>query len=151
MIQALAKALDAKKMTELRGIQTFLTVTGIDTTLRYPQHVADLRAWYTGTKNRIPVELKADNIGQYKYVGIDCGADTSVKVGTTTYGTNCEKFQLWTELEQRSPALDLDTDVPVGTAYGTAGAGTGNVIQDGTLETCSSSSGTADCVFDLAP
>ena len=42
-IQALAKARDAKKMTELRGMQTFLTTTGIDTSLRYPADEATLR------------------------------------------------------------------------------------------------------------
>ena len=42
MLNTLAKARDAKKMSELRGIQSFLTVTGIDTSLRYPADAAQI-------------------------------------------------------------------------------------------------------------
>lgn len=166
MLNALAKARDAKKMSEIRGVQTFLTVEGIDTSLRYPTNLAGLVSWYSSTNNRPPNELKA--VGAYKYAGLDCSTGYSFRVGTLTVASTdqtCASYQLWTELEQRAVALSLDSDL-VDTC--TSGAATGPCValgsistgstisanvgaQDGAAENCTSSGSVPDCVFDLVP
>jgi prepilin-type N-terminal cleavage/methylation domain-containing protein len=162
-IQALAKARDAKKMTEIRGIQTFLTTTGIDTSLRYPASSTVLVAWFNGTKNRVPQGL-AD--GTYKYVGLNCTTPLpNVIVGGTPYAQNCGAYQLWVELEADNAALRLDADFINDTTTTTCGSTTGTCILGNTITTDSSELGSAkkgdaeacsnatavDCVFDLVP
>ncbi len=168
MIQALGKARDAKKMTELRGIQTFLVTMGIDTTLRYPADQTVLFSTYAATRNRAPQGLKnvlasaaVDN--EYHYVGIGCDTTIDVRMpGNTAAGqTSCTGYQLWVELEQKNPALDLDVDLSTTictTNFGEASAcPTGTIVHSGTIaspvtEACISNSQTVeDCVFDLAP
>ncbi len=140
-IQALAKARDAKKMTELRGVQTFLTTTGIDTSLRYPMNQAALLEWFAGTRNRVPQGLTGA-APAYNYAGIGCNADVVVTVGGVQYGNGiavanrtqtCNSYQLWTELEADNAALRLDADL-VGIASGAAcNAATGTCIPIGDI------------------
>jgi hypothetical protein len=107
----------------------------------------DLRTWFSATGNRIPTGLTATfATSPYKYVGVNCDSTTAT-VGGTAYTTTCATYQLSTELEQHSPALDNDIDSTsaLGTAYAS-----GPALVDGTAETCVSNSAT-DCVFDLAP
>ena len=161
MIQALAKARDAKKMTELRGIQTFLTVIGIDTTLKFPLDEGMLRTWMTSTKNRPPTDLDGLPSSKYNYAGINCGTDTSasVTVGNVTYtGTQlCNSYQLWVELEVDAPALKLDSDLVSGTAatgqvsITDLGDGTTTALPTGSIagnaEACTPVAN--NCIFDL--
>jgi prepilin-type N-terminal cleavage/methylation domain-containing protein len=115
-IQALAKARDAKKMTELRGIQTFLTTTGIDTQLRYPTNEATLRTWMTATGNRVPSGFVAGGNQVYFYAGIACANPLPIVVAGVPYATNCGAYQLYTELEVDNAALRLDADLTTQTA-----------------------------------
>lgn len=160
MIQALAKARDAKKMTELRGIQTFLTTTGIDTSLKFPSTEALLTNWITDTKNRAPTDLDGIASSKYNYVGINCINDgTVVTVGGITYsGTQlCNSYQLWVELEVSAPALKLDSDlVASGATSGqvnvaTLGDGSTTALPTGAIagntEACTPTA--SDCIFDL--
>ena len=172
MLNALAKARDAKKMSELRGIQSFLTVTGIDTSLRYPADAAQLKLWYTYKGERGPVGL-TQAAPEYRYAGIGCDSVSgAIKVGNNiSSATTCQSYQLWSELEVDAAALRLDTDLVAGAA-GTACTGTtGPCVNtgdiDGTVtlptngkagntEACvnkaaTTADATADCVFDLVP
>ena len=164
MLSALAKARDAKKMSELRGTQTFLTVTGIDTSLRYPANSTDLVSWYGATNSRPPVELKNANAGEYKYEGINCSNGFAFKIGTLTVpltANTCASYQLWTELEQRAVALSLDADYVKTSNTNCVSGSSGNgpcvkstiaandPTQDGDAEACANT--TVDCVFDLIP
>lgn len=165
MIQALGKARDAKKMTEIRGLQTFLTTRGIDTGLRYPSSQATLLVDYTNSKTRAPSALTANPAdNEYHYVGINCEAASYPSVIIGGSNTTCAGYQIWVELEQKNPALDLDTDVTdsICSNYGnssdtcaapSSGATTGSVLlHTSAKEVCTSNSPTAeDCVFDLAP
>jgi prepilin-type N-terminal cleavage/methylation domain-containing protein len=161
MLQALANARDAKRMTELRSLQTFLTTTGISTTGKFPATEAALAQWIGATKNRVPADLDGVASSKYNYIGWDCPADNvTVKVGSlapiTSNATNilCNNYQLWVELEQNAPALQLDADLSNST--GTANIGDlsgGAVISiptggiEGTLESCTAAAN--DCIFDL--
>ena len=173
MLSALSKARDAKKMSELRGIQSFLTVSGIDTSLRYPKDTTELKLWYGYRKERGPVAL-TQTAPEYRYAGIGCDTTAgAVRVGSgTSDATTCQSYQLWTELEIDAAALRLDADL-IGAAAGTACSGTGTgpcvntgdidgsiVIptggKEGNLEACTNRAATtanttADCVFDLVP
>jgi prepilin-type N-terminal cleavage/methylation domain-containing protein len=164
MIQALAKARDAKKMTELRGIQTFLTVTGIDTSVRYPSTEADLKQWMTLTKNRAPQGLTSTGAGKfYNYVGVNCDTNAGpVTVSGTAFPVTCSSFQLWTELEADNAAMRLDGDLmasgcssslATGPCVSLADVGgSSESIKNGSLEACTNRSLTPeDCVFDLVP
>lgn len=172
-LSSLAKARDAKKMTELRGVQSFLTLTGIDTVLRYPASETELLAWMARTGNRAPAALTNAGLGKYHYAPFDCDSNQQVTVGgtLTTAGT-CSSYQLWVELEKYAPALDLDADlVPAGTACPTANnqpcapadkigssvaftpvtaATTVTTPVIGNTESCQSNTA-VDCVFDLLP
>ena len=165
MLSALSKARDAKKMTELRGAQTFLTVTGIDTSLRYPATTANLVSWYSSTNSRPPVELKSANAGIYKYQGIDCATGYAFRVGTLSVAstdTTCSSYQLWSELEQRAVALSLDADyVTISNSSCVSGSSANgpcvkstlaanDPAQEGDSEACTSATA-VDCVFDLIP
>ncbi len=189
MISALAKARDSKRMTELRGVQTFLTTVGIDTGLRFPTDGAGLISWYGASNYRAPQALQAasstlgNGLDKYYYVGINCDNNYSqFKVGSLVVApsptnvaasSTCTSYQLWTELEVYSPALQLDADLSnsancttgtatttglcvsaakvAGSAY-TAGQPVDSTIgaKDGQQEVCSSV-GNVDCTFDLVP
>ena len=172
MLNALGKARDAKKMSELRGIQSFLTITGIDTSLRYPKDAADLKLWYSYKKERAPVGL-TQAAPEYRYAGIGCDNTSGVvRVGVNNSDPiTCQSYQLWTELEVDAAALRLDADL-VAAAAGTACSGstgpcvnTGDIDgstslpvggKAGNLEACTNraattADATADCVFDLVP
>ncbi len=166
MIQALAKARDAKKMTELRGIQTFLTVTGIDTSVRYPNTEPDLKTWMTLTKNRAPQGLSGTGAAKfYNYVGINCDTNSgSVTIAGTQFPTTCSSFQLWTELEADNAAMRLDADLVTSSCAAAPSTGpcvlladiggSAEVVKKGDVEACSNKSaalGQEDCVFDLVP
>jgi prepilin-type N-terminal cleavage/methylation domain-containing protein len=177
-IQALAKARDAKKMTELRGIQTFLTTTGIDTSLRYPANEATLRTWMTSSGNRVPSGMALGQNQVYLYSGIGCDNPLPVVVANVSYTSNCASYQLWTELEVDNAALRLDSDLATSTCGG-VGSTSGTCLdiqlvaptttytytdsldfngalqpRSGNRESCVSKAtgtSTADCVFDLVP
>ena len=169
MLSALAKARDAKKMTEIRGIQTFLTVNGIDTSLRYPASAADLISAYGGLTSRQPPLLTSAQIAasDYIYAPIDCDSAQQIKVGTwTSTAGSCSSYQLSAELERWNPALDLDSDLIAGNAAASVagnnpkvsiGKLTGDVttaitspMRTGSSEACTSNT-TVDCIFDLVP
>lgn len=171
MLNALAKARDSKKMSELRGIQTFLTTVGIDTGLRYPANKTDLLSWYTYTGTRRPNDLStAGTI--YNYQGLNCGTVPAFYVGNTQIAATtqtCATYQLYTELEVKGPALMGDADLVAGAAgaacatvtttgscINTGDVGAGTTLPTGTTagnaESCTSSAASPlDCVFDLVP
>jgi prepilin-type N-terminal cleavage/methylation domain-containing protein len=181
-VNALGKARDAKKMSELRGMQTFLTTAAIDSGVRYPVNETDLKAWASSTKGRLPVGFTAvatSSAKLYNYAGINCDSETPVYIGGISYATNCDGYQLWTELEQDNAALRLDSDLVYVNATGTCATGVSgpcvninNVYasstaytathfdtgaantlkpREGAVETCTSAGTTPDCVFDLIP
>jgi prepilin-type N-terminal cleavage/methylation domain-containing protein len=174
-IDSLGKARDAKKMSELRGMQTFLTTQGINTGLRYPKDEADFRTWASTTKSRLPQGFNLGTAQVYYYAGINCNDNVPAVIVGTVFNTTCESYQLWTELEQDNPALKLDSDLtaiacnttltgpclninqtfPTSTTYteGTHFNGMGK-YRTGNTEGCTNSSiatSSADCVFDLVP
>ncbi len=175
-IQALAKARDAKKMTELRGMQTFLTTTGIDTSLRYPADEVTLRTWASATGNRLPNGFTDVANQVYYYAGLECNTYQPAVVASVVYPNTCAAYQLWSELEVDNAALRLDADLSTTTP--SVALTTGPTVNINTLvasstytyvnadfngagkprlgasEACANkvnASTTADCVFDLVP
>ncbi|MDQ5957253.1 MAG: hypothetical protein QG614_228 [Patescibacteria group bacterium] len=163
MLNALARARDAKKMTELRGIQTFLTITGIDTTLQYPTTQAELINWYNKKGERVPNGIIGSSPA-YNYAGFSCYQHSpAVYIAGTDMLVTCDKYQLWTNLEADSPALRLDSDLM---ATGCSASSTvpatgpcvdgsawtqysgGAAIKPGNVEACTSNT---NCIFDLVP
>ena len=145
-IQALAKARDAKKMTELRGMQTFLTTTGIDTSLRYPVDETMFKAWAIATGSRMPNGFTGSGANQvYKYTGLNCENPLPVVVANTAYATNCASYQLWTELEVDNAALRLDADLSSTTAVVACNPGnTGPCINANTVLSSASTTAAAE-------
>ena len=153
MVGALSKARDAKKMSELRGIQSFITVNSLDSGSNFPKNTADLLSWYTYAGTKSPKDLITGNTGAYKYVGVGCAASTAdFYVGTTLVAsgtTVCKRYQLSTQLEVKNSALDSDADTTAAyftTIDATLTAYAGSTVQDGSVETCATP---AACVFDL--
>jgi prepilin-type N-terminal cleavage/methylation domain-containing protein len=158
---ALAKARDARKVAELKGVATNLTVWAQDNNGRYPAtgNTNLSTALLASTGKPLPSGFTttwATGFNVYNYVGVSCTGATSADT--------CAAYQLWTELENSgTTALNSDADVANNAALiakypgMVAGTGDGTVVS-GAVETCASNittgaagSGAVDCVFDLIP
>lgn len=132
---ALRRARDAKRVTELKNIQTDLLIFSQtqNNGQYYPHHLwASTRSAIgsNGTPNNSRPQSSSDNIapapalislynelgkqapqgvlnGEYKYVGLRCRTDFAAG----NQAKSCQSFVLWTNLEDANSALDDDNDV----------------------------------------
>lgn len=155
---ALAKARDGRKVSEIKGLQSSLLLYSQQNAGKYPAS-----GYATGTtstckgagclvadkvENKIPND--ATN-GVYSYVGVGCSAAT---------GPACDSYQLAVQLEAFNTAHQGDSDATSITDFNgvTAGGSDGTINAQAATETCVlhsstllATAGTADCVYDLIP
>ncbi len=155
---ALAKARDGRKVSELKGLQSGMLLYSQQNAGKYPAS-----GYATGTtatckgvgcliadKIENKVSTNATN-GVYSYVGVGCSATT---------GPVCDSYQLAVQLEALNTAHQGDSDaVAIADFNGvTAGGSDGTINVRANIETCVLRSSTllatattADCIYDLIP
>ncbi len=155
---ALAKARDGRKVSELKGISAGMLLYSQQNGGKYPAS-----GYATGTTatckgvgcliaDKIENKISANSTnGVYSYVGVGCSAAT---------GPVCDSYQLAVQLEALNTAHQGDSDaVTIADFNGvTAGGSDGTINARANVETCIlhsstllATAGTADCVYDLIP
>jgi prepilin-type N-terminal cleavage/methylation domain-containing protein len=155
---ALAKARDGRKVSELKGLQSGMLLYSQQNGGKYPAtgYATGTTSTCKGTgcliadkvENKLPVD--ATN-GVYSYIGVGCSATT---------GAVCDSYQLAVQLEALNTAHQGDSDATVIADFNgvTAGGSDGTINARANIETCIlhsstllATAGTADCVYDLIP
>ncbi len=157
---ARAKARDAQRIAELKGIQSSLIVYSDDNGM-YPYSISDLIS--VGIVKNLPAafDVGSSNVDRYGYTPLYYNGTDYLSCSGTDSSIPCNSYQLYALLERSNAVLNTDADIkdgvlPPSATYGTgpshrispSGTKGGTASgEEGDTETCGSDRN--KCIYDL--